>query len=820
MRSEQAMKDSVAPPSGSRPADGASWKRALPFVLLVLAVAVTYSNTLDNGFHLDDFYRIRDNPEIRRVDPVMRHFTDPGTISGSQGVSESALSQIGQYRPLLPLSLSLNYAAGGLELPGYHLVNIALHLAGCVLVFLLAARILALAGPRNLSGTRGARWEALFVALVYAVHPLSGYPVNYILARDLLFMQAFALGALLTYAGGREGMSVWRWIAALALFELALMSKVTAAVMPFLILAWEWTIARAPLLSRRPWLRAAPFAAVAALHLGLARMLLDFGDLARVESGATWSWTYALTQADVHVTEYLKNFFWPLAIRMAPYVAERGSLADARVLVGLAVIVASLALAVRMRRAAPVAAFAILGYWILMVPESSILPISHLAVHYRALPSSWLLYLALALLVVRVAKPRVAFAVGGGVTVILAVASFTLNRTYRDEESLWAHSVRHGGEALAHMNYAMSIPDRADPRVRAHLERAVEMSPNYVLAHVNLGLLSIDRGEPEEGLARLRWVTGMAPGWPEAWYWMSVAEDRLGLLDDAVRSAERARALDPENLEYAYRSALARSRAVDFDGALAAARVVLDADPEHAGARFVEAYALQMTGATEASTRAYGRYLTARPDDLEARFDLAYAWISLDRCRDALPHLRAVLERRPGDALASQYQDMCHKELRGGSRAAAIALERQYEAAFAAYRAGDYRRSLEFLHLVEALRPGYEEALFLKGFDLQMLGRLEEAVAAYEDYLAAHPGEAQVHFNAGHALAALDRCPEARMHLERTLELAPENSEAREILSGCGDDDAGSRTATASAADPRSERRAGSGQETINEETT
>jgi tetratricopeptide (TPR) repeat protein len=312
----------------------------------------------------------------------------------------------------------------------------------------------------------------------------------------------------------------------------------------------------------------------------------------------------------------------------------------------------------------------------------------------------------------------------------------------------------------------------------------------------------------------------MAPGWPEAWYWLSVAEDRLGLLDEAVRSAERARSLDPENVEYGYRLALARSRAVDFDGALAAARGVLEADPEHAGARFVEAYALQMTGATEASTRAYEHYLAARPDDLEARFDLAYAWISLDRCSDALPHLRAILEWRPGDALASQYLDLCRQELRGGSPAAAIALERQYEAAFAAYRAGDYRRSLEFLHLVEALRPGYGEALFLKGFDLQMLGRLEEAVTAYEAYLAAHPGEAQVHFNAGHALAALDRCPEARKHLERTLELAPENAEAREILSGCGNTGAGSRTATASAADSRSLPGAGSRQETINEETT
>lgn len=794
--------------------------KLLPVLVLAVAVSATYSNTLRNGFHLDDFYRIRDNPEIRRVSPVLRHFVDPGTISGSRGVSESALSQIGQYRPLLPLSLSLNYAVAGLELPGYHLVNIALHLAGCVLVYLLVARILALARPRGIPAGAGTRWAALGVALVYAVHPLSGYPVNYILARDLLLMQAFALGSLLAYGGGGARPSAWRWAAALALLELALMSKVTAAVVPLLILAWEWTVAGSGLRSRRAWVRAAPFAALTALHLGLARLMLDFGDLSRVESSGVWSWTYAWTQADVHVTEYLKNFFWPMAIRMAPFVAERTTLADPRVLAGLAIVAVSVTLAVRLRKRAPAAAFAILGYWILMLPESSVLPISHHAVHYRAFPSSWLLYLAVALLVARLARPRVALAIGGAATVVLAVATVSLNRTYRTEESLWAHSVRHGGEALAHMNYAMSIPERRDPRVRAHLERAVEMSPNYVLAHVNLGLLSIEHGDVEDGLERLRWATRMAPEWPEAWFWLSVAEDRLDLVDDAVASAERALALDPRNLDYGYRAALARSRAVDFAGALTGARRVLAVDPEHAGARFVEAHALQMTGATEAATRSYAQYLSAQPDDLEARFDLAYAWISLGRCVDAGPHLRGILEAQPDHALAAQYLQLCEDEQRGGSRAAARALERQYQAAFAAYRAGDYRRSLEFVHLVEALEPGFGEARFLKAFDLQMLGRYEEAVAVYRQHLESRPEDAQVHFNAGHALATLGRCREAAPHLERTLEHWPDHAEARDILTRCAGPSGGAlRGATASTSDrdPSPPARPAT---TINEETT
>ena len=772
---------------------GREWaSRWLPLVLLLVIVAGTFSNSFRNGFHLDDFYRIRDNPEIRRVSPVLRHFTDPGTISGSRGISESPLNQIGQYRPLLPLSLSLNYAGAGHSLAGYHAVNLGLHLAGCLLVFLFVAAILGSARAAGVP-VGGGRWAAFVVALVYGVHPLSGYPVNYILARDLLLMQAFLLGSLTVYARAGQRLSAWRWVTALGLFELALLSKVTAVVAPVLVLAFEWTIASQGLRTWRPWKRAAPFAAVVAGHLALARLFLDFGDVSRVEGG--WSWSYALTQADVHVTEYLKNFVWPAAIRMAPEVIERTSLTDSRVLLGLAVVAASLALALRLRRKAPVAAFAVLGYWALMMPESSVFPISHYAVHYRAFPSSWLLYLALALAVSHWLRPRLALSLGVAVAAALALTSFSMNRIYRTEESLWSHSVRHGGEALAHMNYAMSLPDRADPRVKEHLDTAVEMSPTYVLAHVNLGLLTMDLGQPEAGLARLRDVAAMAPDWPDARYWLSVAYDRVGEIDAAAAEAAAAAALDPGNLQVQYRLALARSRAVEFGAALTAARRVLDVDPEHADARFVEAYALQMTGKAEAAAVAYRRYLISRPDDLEARFNLAYAWVSMGECSLAEPELEAVLRVDPNHPGATEYRTVCRDEARGGIPAARSALQRQYAAALATYRAADYRRSLEFVQLVEAIDPGYAETRFLKGFDLQMLGRLEEAVEAYESYLTTRPDEAQVHFNVAHALMTLGRCGLAIPHFERTIELHPHYVEARRHLEACRADDAKVRAA-------------------------
>jgi tetratricopeptide (TPR) repeat protein len=778
----------------SQPRDGRRTSgRGLPLFLLVAVVVATFSNSFGNGFHLDDFYRIRDNPEIRHVSPVLRHFRDPGTISGSRGVSETPLNQLGQYRPLLPLTLSLNYAVAGHSLTGYHVVNLAIHLLACVLVFLLVFTILGRTEPAGIPEGRR-RWTAFVIALIYGVHPLSGYPVNYILARDLLLMQAFLVGSLLVYANGGRRPSTMRWVVALVLLELALMSKVTAAVAPLLVLAWEWTIGGRDLRSRTPWLRAAPFAGVVAAHLAVVRWALDLGSLSRVQSGG-WSWAYAWTQADIHVSEYLKNFVWPIAIRMAPFVDERTSPLEPRVLLGLAVVGLSLVLAIRLRRRAPAIAFALLGYWALMLPESSVLPISHAAVHYRALPSSWLLYMALALTVVPWARPRLAFSLGIAVAVALAGLSFSMNRIYRTEESLWAHSLRYGGEALAHMNYAMSLPDRDDPRVLLHLEKAVEMSPNYVLAHVNLGLLALDLGRTESGLTRLREVARMAPDWPDARYWLSVGYQRVGDFDAAVKEAAVAADLDPSNVRTHYNLALAESGAGRFANALVAARRALELAPDDADAEFANAYALQMTGHTEEAARAYSRVLESRPEDLDARFNRAYAWVSLGRCQEALPELVALLRARPEHSGASRYEAVCRREAEGGPSARESAIRLQYDAAFAAYRAGDYRRSLEFVRLVQAIDPEFEQTGFLAGFDLQMLGRLEEAVEAYETYLDAKPDDSQVRFNLGHALMTLGHCDRAIEQFERALELQPDYAEAGRWMETCRETEAHTRSA-------------------------
>ena len=77
------------------------------------------------------------------------------------------------FRPLLVTSFALNYAWGGYEVGGYHVVNVLIHAAGGCLLWALVRTM------------GGGRRTALFAGLLFALHPLASEPVNYISARSL-----------------------------------------------------------------------------------------------------------------------------------------------------------------------------------------------------------------------------------------------------------------------------------------------------------------------------------------------------------------------------------------------------------------------------------------------------------------------------------------------------------------------------------------------------------------------------------------------------------------------------------------------------------
>src|SRR5437667_9849284 len=144
-------------------------KRAWFCPLLILAAtALAYSNSFSGPFIFDDLTWIPEIPE----NPHIRH---PGTG-----------------RPLVCLTLALNYALSGLEPWSYHAVNLAIHASAALVLFAIVRRTLQ--GPR-LRNRLGAHANGLAgaVAVLWAVHPLQTESVTYIIQRAESLMGLFLL---------------------------------------------------------------------------------------------------------------------------------------------------------------------------------------------------------------------------------------------------------------------------------------------------------------------------------------------------------------------------------------------------------------------------------------------------------------------------------------------------------------------------------------------------------------------------------------------------------------------------------------------------
>lgn len=153
--------------------------RCLAAMLLLLAVGIAYSGSLQGPFVFDDVPAIVQNPTLRSARDLAGLLAPPGDQAGTVGG-----------RPVLNASFALNFASGGIRPVGYHAVNIGIHAAATLLLFgvirrTLArrARVRASEGLGEPPDSRRSLMLAFFSALLWAVHPLQTESVTYVVQR-------------------------------------------------------------------------------------------------------------------------------------------------------------------------------------------------------------------------------------------------------------------------------------------------------------------------------------------------------------------------------------------------------------------------------------------------------------------------------------------------------------------------------------------------------------------------------------------------------------------------------------------------------------
>ncbi|MGD9015037.1 MAG: hypothetical protein PVI33_03330, partial [Candidatus Omnitrophota bacterium] len=101
----------------------------IPVLLIIILGAITYSNSLNGKFVLDDKGMIRDNQHIRSWSNLSGKLT--------RDLQPDAVMEDYNYRPLAVATYTLDYSLWGLDTKGYHLTSILLHILVAISVYWL-----------------------------------------------------------------------------------------------------------------------------------------------------------------------------------------------------------------------------------------------------------------------------------------------------------------------------------------------------------------------------------------------------------------------------------------------------------------------------------------------------------------------------------------------------------------------------------------------------------------------------------------------------------------------------------------------------------
>ncbi|MEW6213307.1 MAG: glycosyltransferase family 39 protein, partial [Acidobacteriota bacterium] len=205
----------------ARPGLLSSWRVAT--LIIVALGALAYLNSFEGAFVFDDEAFVA-TPDVQRLWPPWQAMFSPNNIS----------------RPLIGLSLAINYAISGTDTWSYHLLNLLVHISSALALFGIVRQTLMSERLREQFGEK-AMSLSLIVALVWMVHPLQTQAVTYVIQRCESLMGMFYLVTLYCAIRSFDAPNKRRWYAAATAACLGgMMSKQVMVTAPLMVLLYDW----------------------------------------------------------------------------------------------------------------------------------------------------------------------------------------------------------------------------------------------------------------------------------------------------------------------------------------------------------------------------------------------------------------------------------------------------------------------------------------------------------------------------------------------------------------------------------------------------
>lgn len=577
----------------------ATFDKWFPIAILLFGAAA-YFNSLHAPFIFDDRFHILENARIREFWPPWPYLAHTS-------------------RPVVYLSLALNYALGGLDPTGYHVFNAAVHIAAALVLFGVIRRTLRLLPRFDVLP----EWSAGLIALIWLVHPIQTESVTYTIQRGESLMGLFYLLTLYCAIRGNDSTRApWWYAAAIASCCLGIGCKGVMLTAPVVVLLYDYVF-----LTRRRWGLYAALAATALIYpLLLSQAPVEWKESAGFEYAGAAPLQYGITQAAV-VVHYLRQAFWPSGLCLDYGWPSARNIGE--VFPQLVIIVTLLAGAVWAWRRKPPLGFVAAWFFVILIPTSSFIPIADLAAEHR-------MYLSLAALVVlavaglfmlarRLAIPAVAWLGGGAIVLTLTGLTIRRNIDYASEIAIWQDTVdKSPGNPRAQydLGHALEAADRPQEAI-AHYEKALAEKPDYLDALNNLGHVLSVSGRAQEAIPHLQRAIEINPGLAEAHFNLGYALAQQGRIKDAIAHLEEAVRIRPDFADAHQNLGIALAMDGRIDEAIVQWERALDLEPDSAATHNNLAYALSQKGRMREALAHYESAVRLKPDYAQALDSLA-----------------------------------------------------------------------------------------------------------------------------------------------------------------------------------------------------
>lgn len=517
-----------------------------PLMIIILGFAV-YFNSLQGEFIWDDIGVVRDNLHIRSFSNLGKIFT--------QSIGAGAGDESHFYRPVVMATYMLNYYWGRLNVTGYHLGNILLHILTVLSFYWLVCLLF-----QN-------RPLAFFAAVIFVVHPVHTEAVAYIADRADIMAALFILLSFIFYIKYIGFQSKGKYVLMLFSFAAALFSKENSIIFPGLLLLYHYIFRKK--VNFRAYIS---ICVIAVIYLLLRLTLLK----SAAGAGTAWVSTIParLPGFFAAVISYIRLLFFPFGLHME-YGKKLFSVINPRVILGICAAVFLLFYAFRQKDKRQLVSFSLGWFFLTLLPVSNLYPLAFfMSEHWLYLPSMGFCLIIAYLIISFYQRFGCKKAVVLFSLVLIGLFFYlTVNQNnyWSNTENFYKRTLKYAPDSARVYNnlgvvyYGYGKFKEADE----HCKKAIELEGNFSNAYSNQGVIYKNMGKYEEAILAYKKAISLDPDYAQAYNNLGVVLRNLGRYQEAIEIYKQALEVDSNyanayyNLGYAYNELGRKNEAIE-----------------------------------------------------------------------------------------------------------------------------------------------------------------------------------------------------------------------------------------------------------------